>query len=189
MDAMNTRGQNKGVQGYLYEYLLRKLNTAGKNGHFRTPRHIIRMMVNMCDPRAGEHICDPAAGTCGFLVNAWQYLLETHTDPLDITYDEEGYPHGLTGSKLTKEEYEFSQTKALTGFDSDSGMTMLRIGSMNLMLHGINTPNFHYTDTLSKAFTEEKAYDVVIGQPSLQGRNRRGGCEPHAARQVQQDRD
>jgi hypothetical protein len=85
-------------------------------------------------------ICDPAAGTCGFLVNAWQHLLETHTDPRDIAYDEEGYPHGLTGSKLSKEEWEFSQTKALTGFDSDSGMTMLRIGSMNLMLHGIAAP-------------------------------------------------
>lgn len=87
----------------LYEYLLSKLNTAGQNGQFRTPRHIIRMMVNMCDPRPGDRICDPAAGTCGFLVNAWHHLLETHTDPRDITYDEEGYPHGLTGSKLTKE--------------------------------------------------------------------------------------
>src|SRR6266849_10601562 len=118
---------------------------------------VIRIMVKMRDPRPGERICDPAAGTCGFLVNAWQHLLETHTDPRDIKYDEEGYPHGLTGSKLTKEEYEFSQTKALTGFDSDSGMTMLRIGSMNLMLHGIAVPNFRYTDTLSKAFTEERA--------------------------------
>jgi type I restriction enzyme M protein len=142
IDAMQISAQNQDVQGDLYEYLLGKLNTAGQNGQFRTPRHIIRMMVNMRDPRPGERICDPAAGTCGFLVNAWQHLLETHTDPRDITYDEEGYPHGLTGSKLTKEEYEFSQTKALTGFDSDSGMTMLRIGSMNLMLHGIAAPNF-----------------------------------------------
>lgn len=70
-------------------------------------------------PRPGERICDPAAGTCGFLVNAWQHLLETHTDPRDLTYDEEGYPHGLSGTKLAKEEWEFSQTKALTGFDSD----------------------------------------------------------------------
>jgi type I restriction enzyme M protein len=157
------------VQGDLYEYLLGKLNTAGQNGQFRTPRHIIRMMVNMRDPRPGERICDPAAGTCGFLVNAWQHLLETHTDPRDITCDEEGYPHGLTGSKLSKEEYEFSQTKALTGFDSDSGMTMLRIGSMNLMLHGIAAPNFRYTDTLSKAFTEERAYDVVLANPPFKG--------------------
>jgi type I restriction enzyme M protein len=169
IDAMQISAQNQDVQGDLYEYLLSKLNTAGQNGQFRTPRHIIRMMVNMRDPRPGERICDPAAGTCGFLVNAWQHLLETHTDPRDITYDEEGYPHGLTGSKLTKEEYEFSQTKALTGFDSDSGMTMLRIGSMNLMLHGIATPNFRYTDTLSKAFTEERTYDVVLANPPFKG--------------------
>src|SRR6202030_3315192 len=132
IDEMQLSAQNQDVQGDLYEYLLGKLNTAGQNGQFRTPRHIIRMMVNMRDPRPGERTCDPAAGTCGFLVNAWQHLLETHTDPRDITYDEEGYPHGLTGSKLTKEEWEFSQTKARTGYDSDSGMTMLRIGSMNL---------------------------------------------------------
>jgi type I restriction enzyme M protein len=165
IDAMQISAQNQDVQGDLYEFLLSKLNTAGQNGQFRTPRHIIRMMVNMCDPRPGERICDPAAGTCGFLVNAWQRLLETHTDPRDITYDEEGYPHGLTGSKLTKEEWELSQTKALTGFDSDSGMTMLRIGSMNLMLHGITAPNFRYTDTLSKAFTEERAYELVLANP------------------------
>jgi type I restriction enzyme M protein len=169
IDAMQISAQNQDVQGDLYEYLLSKLNTAGQNGQFRTPRHIIRMMVNMRDPRPGERICDPAAGTCGFLVNSWQHLLETHTDPRDITYDEEGYPHGLTGSKLTKEEYEFSQTKALTGFDSDSGMTMLRIGSMNLMLHGIAAPNFRYTDTLSKAFTEEHGYDVVLANPPFKG--------------------
>jgi type I restriction enzyme M protein len=169
IDTMQISAQNQDVQGDLYEYLLSKLNTAGQNGQFRTPRHIIRMMVNMRDPRPGERICDPAAGTCGFLVNAWQHLLETHTDQRDIRYDEEGYPHGLTGSKLSKEEYEFSQTKALTGFDSDSGMTMLRIGSMNLMLHGIAAPNFRYTDTLSKAFTEERAYDVVLANPPFKG--------------------
>jgi len=169
IDAMQISAQNQDVQGDLYEYLLGKLNTAGQNGQFRTPRHIIRMMVNMRDPRPCERICDPAAGTCGFLVNAWQHLLETHTDPRDITYDEEGYPHGLTDSKLTKEEWEVSQTKALTGFDSDSGMTMLRIGSMNLMLHGIAAPNFRYTDTLSKAFTEERLYDVVLANPPFKG--------------------
>jgi type I restriction enzyme M protein len=169
IDALEISAQNQDVQGDLYEYLLSKLNTAGQNGQFRTPRHIIRMMVKMRDPRPGERICDPAAGTCGFLVNAWQHLLETHTDSRDLTYDDEGYPHGLTGSKLTKEEYEFGQTKALTGFDSDSGMTMLRIGSMNLMLHGIAAPNFRYADTLSKGFTEEQAYDVVLANPPFKG--------------------
>src|SRR6204780_918240 len=169
IDAMQISAQNQDVQGDLYEYLLSKLNTAGQNGQFRTPRHIIRMMVNMRDPRPGERICDPAAVTCGFLVNAWQHLLETHTDPRDISYDEEGYPHGLTGSKLTKDEWEFSQNKALTGFDSDSGMTMLRIGSMNLMVHGITAPPFRDPDPLSKAFAEERAYDMVLANPPFKG--------------------
>jgi type I restriction enzyme M protein len=121
------------------------------------------------DPHPGERVCDPAAGTCGFLVNAWQHVLERHTDPRDLTYDDDGYPHGVTGSKLSKEQWDFCQEKAFTGFDSDSGMTMLRIGSMNLMLHGINAPNFRYTDTLSKAYNEERAYDVVLANPPFKG--------------------
>jgi type I restriction enzyme M protein len=169
IDAMQISAQNQDVQGDLYEYLLSRLNTAGQNGQFRTPRHIIRMMVQMIDPRPRERICDPAAGTCGFLVNAWQHILETHTDPRDLSYDEEGYPHGFTGSKLNKQEWEFCQKDALTGYDSDSGMTMLRIGSMNLMLHGIEGPNFRYTDTLSKKYTEEATYDVVLANPPFKG--------------------
>ena len=169
IEAMQISAQNQDVQGDLYEYLLSKLNTAGTNGQFRTPRHIIRMMVKMLDPRPGERVCDPAAGTCGFLVNAWQHLLETHTDPRDLSFDEEGWPHGLTGSGLTREEYEFAQQQGFTGYDSDSGMTMLRIGSMNLMLHGLASPRFHYTDTLSKGFNEERAYDVVLANPPFKG--------------------
>src|SRR5207237_10023140 len=162
IEAMDIAAQNQHVQGDLYEYPLSKLNTAGTSGQFRTPRHIIRMMVKMVDPRPRERVCDPAAGTCGFLVNAWQHLLETHTDPRDLNFDEEGWPHGLTGAKLSREDWGFAQTKGYTGFDSDSGMTMLRIGSMNLMLHGLNSPRFHYTDTLSKGFTDERAYAVVL---------------------------
>ena len=152
-----------------YEYLLSRLNTAGTNGQFRTPRHIIRMMVHMIGPKPGERVVDPAAGTCGFLVNAWQHVLETHTDKRDLSYDEEGWPHGLTGSKLTPEEWKFSQVEGFTGYDSDSGMTMLRIGSMNLMLHGLTVPRFHYADTLSKGFTEESQYDVVLANPPFKG--------------------
>ena len=169
IDEMQISSQNQDVQGDLYEYLLSRLNTAGTNGQFRTPRHIIRMMVQMIDPQPGERIIDPAAGTCGFLVNAWQHLLETHTDKRDLKYDDEGWPHGLTGSKLKPEEWKFSQSDAFTGYDSDSGMTMLRIGSMNLMLHGLNAPRFHYTDTLSKAFTEENRYDIVLANPPFKG--------------------
>jgi type I restriction enzyme M protein len=169
IDEMQISQQNQDVQGDLYEYLLAKLNTAGQNGQFRTPRHIIRMMVKLVNPQSGERICDPAAGTCGFLVNAYQHVLETHTRPDNLTYDEDGYPHHLIGDKLDKAEHEFLQTKALTGYDNDSGMTMLRIGCMNLMLHGIDSPNFRYADTLSKGFDEERLYDVVLANPPFKG--------------------
>lgn len=169
IDQMQISSQNQDVQGDLYEYLLSKLNTAGTNGQFRTPRHIIRMMVKLIDPKPGERICDPAAGTCGFLVNAWQHILETHTRKEELEYDEDGYPHNLTGTQMTKEQFQFMQKEGLRGFDNDSGMTMLRIGSMNLILHGIAEPEFHYADTLSKGFTEEKCYDVVLANPPFKG--------------------
>lgn len=165
IDEMHISQYNHDVQGGLYEYLLGYLNIAGRNGQFRTPRHIIRMMVQMIDPKVNERICDPAAGTCGFLVNAYQYILEKNTSAGILTYDEEGLPHNLAGDLLDERSEEFLQTEALTGFDSDSGMTMLRIGSMNLMLHGIKHPRFFYNDTLSKTYTEERRYDVVLANP------------------------
>lgn len=169
IDAMHISSQNQDVQGDLYEYLLSRLNTAGTNGQFRTPRHIIRMMVKMVDPQAGERICDPAAGTCGFLVNAFQHILEMNTRTDVLKYDEDGYPHFLVGDKLTSDQHHFLQTKALTGYDNDSGMAMLRIGSMNLMLHGISSPRFRYADTLSKSFNEESCYDVALANPPFKG--------------------
>jgi type I restriction enzyme M protein len=169
IDAMQVSAQNQDVQGDLYEYLLGRLNTAGTNGQFRTPRHIIRMMVKMLDPKPRERMCDPAAGTCGFPVNVYQHILETHTDPTILKYDDEGYPHQLVGDKLSKAEHDFLQSEAITAYDSDSGMTMLRIGSMNLMLHGIERPRFHYKDTLSKSFNEEKCYDLVLANPPFKG--------------------
>lgn len=169
IDSMKISQQNQDVQGDLYEYLLGKLTTAKIAGQFRTPRHIIRMMVQMIAPLATERICDPAAGTAGFLVNAYQYILEQNTSKEILEYDEDGMPHHLTGDLLTSQEREFLQTNAITGYDNDSGMTLLRIGSMNLMLHGITHPNFRYADTLSKAFNEEKQYDVVLANPPFKG--------------------
>ncbi len=169
IDGMKISQQNQDVQGDLYEYLLGKLTTAKIAGQFRTPRHIIRMMVQMIAPRATERICDPAAGTAGFLVNAYQYILEQNTSKEILEYDEDGMPHHLTGDLLSSEGWEFLQTQAITGYDNDSGMTLLRIGSMNLMLHGITHPNFRYADTLSKSFNEEKRYDVVFANPPFKG--------------------
>lgn len=169
IDEMHVSEQNQDVQGDLYEYLLSRLNTSGVNGQFRTPRHIIRMMVRMVAPKPMERIGDMAAGTCGFLVNAYQHILETHTSPEILKYDEEGVGHNLIGDKLTDKENQFLQSEALRGYDNDSGMTMLRIGSMNLMLHGITSPRFYYMDTLSKGFEEDKAYDVVLMNPPFKG--------------------
>ncbi len=170
IDQMEIAQQNQDVQGDLYEYLLSKLNTAGRNGQFRTPRHIIRMMVQMIAPRPTERIGDMAGGTAGFLVNAYQYVLEKATSPNILEYDEEGLPHHLVGDLLSDRQREFTKSeKFLRGFDNDSGMTMLRIGSMNLMLHGIEAPQFFYTDTLSKAFTAERDFDVVLMNPPFKG--------------------
>jgi len=169
IDELQISSQNQDVQGDLYEYLLSRLNISGENGQFRTPRHIIRMMVQMIDPRPGEKMCDPAAGTCGFPVNFYQYILEKNTDPKVLAYDEEGFPHKLVGDKLTKEQHGFLQKEAITAYDNDSGMTMLRIGSMNLILHGISSPNFKHTDTLSKAYNEASKFDIILANPPFKG--------------------
>jgi type I restriction enzyme M protein len=169
IDQMQISAQNQDVQGDLYEYLLGKLTIAGRSGQFRTPRHIIRMMVQMIAPQPGERIGDLAAGTCGFLVNAYQYILETHTSPDILEHDAEGWPHNLVGDLLTAKQHRFLQEEAFRGYDNDSGMTMLRIGSMNLMLHGIEYPRFYYTDTLSKDFQEEREYDVILMNPPFKG--------------------
>lgn len=170
IDQMEISAQNQDVQGDLYEYLLSKLSIAGRNGQFRTPRHIVRMMVQMIAPKPGERIGDLAAGTAGFLVNAYQYMLETHTTPEILEYDEQGFPHHLAGDRLDDRQRKALKDKnALRGFDNDSGMTMLRIGSMNLILHGIESPQFFYTDTLSKAFNQEREYDVILMNPPFKG--------------------
>jgi type I restriction enzyme M protein len=169
IDRMQISAQNQDVQGDLFEYLLSKLTIAGRSGQFRTPRHVIRMMVQMVDPRPGERIGDLAAGTCGFLVNAYQHILERHTTPGVLEYDEKGWPHNLVGDLLADEQRQFLQEEALRGYDNDSGMTMLRIGSMNLMLHGIEYPRFYYMDTLSKDYTEEREYDVILMNPPFKG--------------------
>jgi len=179
IDQMQISQQNQDVQGDLYEYLLNKLSAAGRNGQFRTPRHIIRMMVQMIDPQPRERIGDLAGGTCGFPVNAHQYILEKHTSARILEYDSEGLPHHLIGDQLSAAERTFmSSKKYLRAFDNDSGMTMLRIGSMNLMLHGIESPQFFYMDTLAKSFHDEREYDVILMNPPFKGAVDKGDVHP-----------
>jgi type I restriction enzyme M protein len=169
LNDINISAQNQDVQGDIYEYLLSRLTTSGLNGQFRTPRHIIRMMVDMLDPKKNERVGDLAAGTCGFLVNAYQHILEKNTDPSSLSYDEAGEPHGASGDLLSETERTFLQNGALRGFDSDSGMTMLRIGSMNLLLHGLENPQFFWADSLSKDFEEKNSFDVLLMNPPFKG--------------------
>jgi type I restriction enzyme M protein len=179
IDEMKISEQNQDAQGDLYEYMLGHMQFAGRGGQFRTPRHIIRMMVKMIDPKPRERIGDLAGGTAGFLVNAHQHILEKHTSAGILDYDEDGIPHHLIGDQLTGQERAFmSSPKYLRGFDNDSGMTILRIGSMNLILHGIESPQFFYRDTLSKEFDDEREYDVILMNPPFKGAVDKGTVHP-----------
>ena len=169
IEAMKISQQNQDVQGDLYEYLLGKLTTAKIAGQFRTPRHIIRMMVQMVAPLAPERICDPAAGTGRVSGECLPVHPGAEHQQGDSGVRRRRHAASFDRRPLSAEKREFLQTKAITGYDSDSGMTLLRIGSMNLMLHGVNHPNFRYADTLSKSFNEEKQYDVVLANPPFKG--------------------
>lgn len=168
-----TEGDTKGD---LYEYLLSKLTTAGINGQFRTPRHIIRLMVDMLEPRPTDTIGDPSCGTGGFLVSAMQYLLETYTSPEAViteTDEESGATEKIYTGDLLEDHREHIRSDMFHGYDFDA--TMLRIAAMNLMLHGVDDPDIHYQDTLSASFTErfpqtaKEGFDVVLANPPFKG--------------------
>ncbi|MCP4350035.1 MAG: SAM-dependent DNA methyltransferase [Desulfobacterales bacterium] len=164
-----TEGDSKGD---LYEYLLSKLTTAGINGQFRTPRHVIRKMVEMVEPGTGELVGDPACGTAGFLVSVMEYLIENNTSPEGIIKSGNGNKT-YTGDMLKDHEREHIRSRMFHGFDFDG--TMLRIAVMNLLLHGIDAPEIHYRDTLSNSFSEkfpqmsEEYYDVILANPPFKG--------------------
>jgi type I restriction enzyme M protein len=167
IDEMNITAQNRDTQGDIYEYLLSELKTAGKNGQFRTPRHLIRMIVELVDPDIGDKICDPACGTAGFLINAYEYIIRKYTSSEMIKKDEDGTFYGLYGDKITdKKNWEFLWN-SFYGYDFDS--TMVRISLMNMVLHGIPTPKIILTDTLSKRYVEENKYTIVLANPPFTG--------------------
>jgi len=130
---------------------LAKIATAGQNGQFRTPRHIIRLMVEMTAPQPGDIICDPACGTAGFLVAAGEYLREHHPETLHDRKQNRHFHHGM-----------------FHGFDFDN--TMLRIGSMNMLLHGVENPDIRYRDSLAQDHaSDEEAYTLVLANPPFAG--------------------
>src|SRR3990167_5990979 len=156
------------TQGDVYEYLLSAIASAGKNGQFRTPRHIIQMICSLVAPKLGEEICDPACGTGGFLLGAYQHILTQHTSKTHQQTDENGLTRGLVGDKLTDErQWAHLKEKTFYGYDMDD--SMVRIGLMNLMMHGITNPNIEQKDTLSKKYDEDNHYDVVMANPPFKG--------------------
>jgi len=142
--------EKKDTKGDLYEYMLSKIASAGQNGQFRTPRHLIELMVHMIAPKPGQTICDPAAGTAGFLVSSVEYLEENH-------------PEIWKDDRLRKH----FETDAFTGFDFDE--TMLRIGAMNMLLHGVDNPDIQYRDSLTEGAHDDEEFDIILANPPFAG--------------------
>ena len=141
---------NRDTMGDVYEYVLGKMAASGNNGQFRTPRHIIRMMVELMQPTLKDTICDPAMGSAGFIVEAAKYIQQNYKKEL-----------------LKKEHADHYKSGMLYGFDTDA--TMLRIGAMNLMLHGVDNPGIAYRDSLSTDNTDEERYSLCLANPPFTG--------------------
>ena len=139
------------IRGDVYEYLLSKIAQSGRNGQFRTPRHIIRMMVELMQPKPDDIICDPACGTSGFLVTAGEYLKEKHKE--EIFFDRQKKDHYMN--------------HMFHGFDMDR--TMLRIGAMNMMTHGVENPFIEYRDSLSDQNQDRDKYTLILANPPFKG--------------------
>lgn len=139
------------TRGDVYEYLLSKLSTAGVNGQFRTPRHIIKMMVELMDPEPNDTICDPACGTSGFLVTASEYLKEKKKE--QVLFDRKNKDHYMN--------------HMFHGYDMDR--TMLRIGAMNMMTHGVENPYIEYRDSLSDQNPDKEVYSLILANPPFKG--------------------
>ncbi|WP_416448390.1 N-6 DNA methylase [Leeuwenhoekiella sp. A2] len=160
------------IQGDVYEHLLKQTSEAGKNGQFRTPRHIIQMMTEILEPDLDGKICDLASGSGGFLVGAYQYIITKYS--VDVEEDINGLPKGVDGEKLTQSQIKKLKEKTFYGFDIDQ--TMVRIGTMNLMMHGITNPNIVHLDTLSEKYENyegenpSEKYKYILANPPFTGK-------------------
>lgn len=157
------------IQGDVYEMLLSEIASAGKNGQFRTPRHIIKLMADLVRPQLGHKIADPACGSGGFLLGAYQYIvtqLAIQAGTQNLAPDEDGFVRTSVAAAFDATRQAIL-SNSLWGYDIDA--TMVRLGLMNLMMHGIDEPHIDYKDTLSKGYTEESEYDIVMANPPFTG--------------------
>jgi type I restriction enzyme M protein len=164
------------IQGDVYEMLLSEIATSGKNGQFRTPRHIIKLIAELVAPQLGQHMADPAGGTGGFILGFYQYILTDlvrKSSPsigggggAGLVKDEDGFERATLSAILTDKVKKILE-QSMFGYDIDT--TMVRLGLMNLMMHGIDEPKIDYKDTLSKSFNEDSQYDIVMANPPFTG--------------------
>jgi len=160
------------VKGDLYEYLLNQLTTSGKAGQFRTPRHIIRTIVQLVNPQVGETVLDPACGSGGFLLGAYEWIKTCNSDPKNIKEIQNGNGQMIKkgpGDKLSPTQWQFMQTDALTGFDVDA--SMVKIATMNLILHGLEKSQIIRRDSIagSPDDWEDREFDVIVSNPPFAG--------------------
>lgn len=174
VDKLFVSSRNADTQGDIYEYLLSEIQTSGKNGQFRTPRHIIRAIIQLVNPRLEgkkiPKICDPACGTAGFLVNSYIHLMAANTSPDILEIEADGTPEKYVGDKLDNKTRRALQSNTFYGYDFDR--TMVRIGWMNMIQHGLSEPHIDYADALSKNSEdrlESEAFDIVLANPPFTG--------------------
>jgi type I restriction enzyme M protein len=161
------------LKGDMYEYLLSKLSQSGTNGQFRTPRHIIDLIVALVDPRPGLRICDPAVGTAGFLISAYTRILRNHTRPEDLARGV------LAGSLLTAPQWDFLEKRAFVGFDNDANM--VKIAILNLYLHHLERAQVELRNPLTTSpggHYPGPGYDVILANPPFAGRVQRESILP-----------
>ncbi|MDP9911935.1 type I restriction enzyme M protein [Variovorax boronicumulans] len=173
------------IMGDTFEYLLSEVATAGKNGQFRTPRHLIRFMVELLDPEPGQRVIDPAAGTGGFLFSTQQHLMRKYSAQENVVLEWDGTPHRTDGTAAKPKQYIAIHNGAnFVGLDNDR--TMARIGWMNLVLHDVTDPHLLQGDSLSKRegkgqlkqLLESETYDFVLANPPFTGTVDSGDLEP-----------
>lgn len=174
MDLSPHDGQD--LKGDMYEYLLSKLSQSGTNGQFRTPRHVIDLIVALVDPQPGKRICDPACGTAGFLISAYRHILQQHTKAADLARGQ------IDGSLLKPMQWEFLESQAFCGFDNDANMVKLAI--LNLYLHQLERAQVEHhnplTTTKGGQYPGPK-YDVILANPPFAGRIQKESILPDIA--------
>jgi type I restriction enzyme M protein len=164
---LDTRSVNSDIMGDIFEYLLEEVKESGKNGQFRTPRHIIRFMVELLKPELGKRVLDPACGSGGFLLNTLLYWRAKYTDPEVLRLEWDGTPHNM--HPVWPEGVDIDFSKLFHGYDNDR--TMVRIAWMNLILHGLEAPEVYQLDSLSQRLEDNESgtYDYILANPPFTG--------------------